>query len=38
VIAELDDKKGIGLIEKKRQGLGKPDIKFNQETGNGRYS
>ena len=26
VIAELDSKKGIGLIEKKRQGLGKPDI------------
>ena len=26
VMAELDSKKGIGLIEKKRQGLGKPDI------------
>ena len=25
VLAELDSKKGIGLIEKKRQGLGKPD-------------
>lgn len=25
VIGELDSKKGIGLIEKKRQGLGKPD-------------
>lgn len=25
VVAELDVKKGIGLIEKKRQGLGKPD-------------
>lgn len=25
VVAELDYKKGIGLIEKKRQGLGKPD-------------
>ena len=28
VIAELDSKKGIGLIEKKRQGLGKPDIIY----------
>ena len=28
VIAELDNKKGIGLIEKKRQGLGKPDIIY----------
>ena len=28
VIAELDDKKGIGLIQKKRQGLGKPDIIY----------
>lgn len=27
-IAELDSKKGIGLIEKKRQGLGKPDIIY----------
>lgn len=25
VVAELDSRKGIGLIEKKRQGLGKPD-------------
>lgn len=28
VSAELDSKKGIGLIEKKRQGLGKPDIIY----------
>ena len=28
VIAELDSKKGIGLIEKKRQGLGRPDIIY----------
>ncbi len=28
VLAELDNKKGIGLIEKKRQGLGKPDIIY----------
>ena len=28
VIAELDSKKGIGLIEKKRQGLGKSDIIY----------
>ena len=28
VMAELDSKKGIGLIEKKRQGLGKPDIIY----------
>jgi len=28
VIAELDSKKGIGLIEKKKQGLGKPDIIY----------
>ena len=28
VLAELDGKKGIGLIEKKRQGLGKPDIIY----------
>lgn len=28
VLAELDAKKGIGLIEKKRQGLGKPDIIY----------
>lgn len=27
-LAELDNKKGIGLIEKKRQGLGKPDIIY----------
>ena len=26
IVAELDSKKGIGLIEKKRQGLGRPDI------------
>ncbi len=25
IVSELDSKKGIGLIEKKRQGLGKPD-------------
>lgn len=28
VLSELDSKKGIGLIEKKRQGLGKPDIIY----------
>ena len=28
IIAELDSKKGIGLIEKKRQGVGKPDIIY----------
>ena len=28
VLAELDSKKGIGLIEKKRQGLGKPDMIY----------
>lgn len=28
MMAELDDKKGIGLIEKKRQGLGKPNIIY----------
>lgn len=28
IIAELDCKKGIGLIEKKRIGLGKPDIIY----------
>ena len=28
IIAELDSKKGIGLIEKKRQGFGKPDIIY----------
>ena len=28
VLAELDSKKGIGLVEKKRQGLGKPDIIY----------
>ena len=28
VLAELDSKKGFGLIEKKRQGLGKPDIIY----------
>ena len=28
ILAELDGKKGIGLIEKKRQGLGKPDIIY----------
>ena len=28
VIAELDSKKGIGLIEKRRQGLGKPNIIY----------
>ena len=28
VLAELDCKKGIGLIEKKRQGLGKPDMIY----------
>lgn len=39
VFAELDSRKGIGLIEKKRQGLGKPDIIYVKnfammETGN----
>ena len=28
IIAELDSKKGIGLIEKRRQGLGRPDIIY----------
>ena len=28
VLAELDGKKGIGLIERKKQGLGKPDIIY----------
>lgn len=28
VLAELDSRKGIGLIEKKRQGLGRPDIIY----------
>ena len=28
IIAELDSKKGIGLIKKKRQGLGRPDIIY----------
>lgn len=28
IVGELDSKKGIGLIEKKRQGLGKPDKIF----------
>lgn len=28
ILAELDSKKGIGLIEKKRQGLGRPDIIY----------
>ncbi len=28
ILSELDCKKGIGLIEKKRQGLGKPDIIY----------
>ena len=28
LMAELDEKSGIGLIEKKRQGLGKPDIIY----------
>lgn len=28
VLSELDSKKGLGLIEKKRQGLGKPDIIY----------
>ena len=28
IMAELDNKKGIGLIEKKRQGLGRPDIIY----------
>ena len=41
VVAELDSKKGIGLIEKKRQGLRKPDkifvknfISVESEAGN----
>ena len=28
VMAEIDSKKGLGLIEKKRQGLGRPDIIY----------
>ena len=28
ILEELDNKKGIGLIEKKRQGLGRPDIIY----------
>ena len=28
IIGELDSKKGIGLIEKKRQGLGRPDMIY----------
>ncbi|MFM1539371.1 replication initiator protein A [Helcococcus bovis] len=28
IMKELDDKEGIGLIEKKRQGLGKPNIIY----------
>lgn len=28
LFAELDSKKGIGLIERKRQGLGKPAIIY----------
>lgn len=28
IVSELDSKKGIGLIEKKKQGLGKPDIIY----------
>lgn len=28
IMAELDNKKGIGLIEKKRQGQGRPDIIY----------
>lgn len=28
ILAELDDKKRIGLIERKKQGLGKPDIIY----------
>ena len=28
VLAELDSSKGIGLVEKKRRGLGKPDIIY----------
>ena len=28
IMRELDSEKGIGLIEKKRRGLGKPDIIY----------
>ena len=28
IMAELDDKKGIGLIERKKQGLGKLDMIY----------
>ncbi|MFG6330051.1 MAG: replication initiator protein A [Lachnospiraceae bacterium] len=28
ILAELDSKKGLGLIERKRQGLGRPDIIY----------
>ena len=37
VVAELDSKKGIGLIEKKRQGLGKPDKIFVKNFISGDY-
>ena len=28
ILSELDDTKGIGLVERKRRGLGKPDIMY----------
>ena len=36
LFAELDSKKGIGLIERKRQGLGKPAIIYVKNFA-GRY-
>ena len=35
IIGELDAKKGIGLIEKKRQGLGRPDIIYVKDFSSG---
>ena len=35
IVAELDGKKGIGLIEKIRQGLGKPDIIYVKDFTSG---
>lgn len=34
-LAELDTKKGIGLIERVKQGFGKPDIIYVKKTGKG---
>ena len=35
IVAELDGKKGIGLIEKVRQGLGRPDIIYVKDFTSG---